>query len=72
MRYDIYRRDNVIMVIESAKPPLDVDLLKWTRLHFSATHYLLAGKAKTVAMIDEEIKARGMSTFPLKEGARSF
>jgi hypothetical protein len=72
MRYDIYRRDNSIMVIESAKPPANVDLMKWTRLHISATHYVLAGKAKTVALIDEEIKATGMSTFPLKEGARGL
>nr|WP_298689877.1 hypothetical protein [uncultured Dongia sp.] len=72
MRYDIYRRENSIMVIESAKPPANIDLMKWTRLHISATHYVLAGKAKTVALIDEEIKATGMSTFPLKEGARGL
>lgn len=72
MRYDIYRRENSIMVIESGKPPPDVDLLKWTRLHISATHYVLAGKAKSVALIDEEIKAHGMSTFLLKEGARGL
>jgi len=72
MRYDIYRRDNAIMVIESAKPPQNVDIMKWTRLHISATHYVLAGKSKTVALIDEEIKAHGMSTFPMKEGARGF
>ena len=72
MRYEIYRRDNSIMVIESAKPPANIDLMKWTRLHISATHYVLAGKAKTVALIDEEIKATGMSTFPMKEGARGL
>jgi len=41
------------------------------RLHNSATHHFLAGKAKTVAVIDEEIKARGMSSISTKKGTRS-
>lgn len=66
MRYDIYRRDNLMLVFESGRPPNDMNLSGWKRLHMGVTAQALSDGSKPVAQIDKEITQNGMTTYQIK------
>ncbi|WP_374371827.1 hypothetical protein [Dongia sp.] len=66
MRYDIYRRDNLMLVFESGRPPNDMNLSGWKRVHMGVTALALSDGSKPVAQIDKEITQNGMTTYQIK------
>jgi hypothetical protein len=70
MRYDIYRRDNLMLVFESGQPPTDMNLSGWKRLHIGVSGQVLEHGTKPISQIDREIKQNGMTTVPVKQAAR--
>lgn len=70
MRYDIYRRDNLMLVFESGKPPSDMNLSGWKRLHMGVNTQVLAHSTKPISQIDREITQNGMTTVAVKHVAR--
>ena len=71
MQYDIYRRDNLMLVFETGRPPNDMNLSGWKRLHMGVNAQLLADKPKSVGQIDREIKQNGMTTFRVMHQTRT-
>lgn len=71
MNYDIYRRDNLMLVFETGRPPADMNLHGWKRLHMGVNSQLLADRTKSVAQIDREIKQNGMTTFQITHATRA-
>jgi len=70
MRYDIYRRDNLMLVFESGKPPTEMNLSSWKRLHIGVNGQALANGTKPISQIDREISQNGMTTVPVKIASR--
>lgn len=70
MRYDIYRRDNLMLVFESGKPPADMNLSSWKRLHMGVNTQVLLHGTKPISQIDREITQNGMTTVPVKHASR--
>lgn len=75
MQYDIYRRDNLMLVFETGRPPSDMNLSGWKRLHMGVNSALLAepksGNNKPIVQIDREIKENGMTTFRVMPQTRA-
>jgi hypothetical protein len=71
MRYDIYRRDNLMLVFETGHPPADMNLSGWKRLHIGVNTAVLANGTKSVAQIDKEIGQNGMTTYQVKHASRA-
>ena len=76
MQYDIYRRDNLMLVFETGKPPADMNLHGWKRLHMGVNSQLLTDRSKSantkpISQIDREIKQNGMTTFQVPHAARA-
>jgi hypothetical protein len=70
MRYDIYRRDNLMLVFESGRPPNDMNLSGWKRLHMGVSPQAFSDGTKPVAQIDKEITQNGMTTYQIKNANR--
>ncbi|MDY0873059.1 hypothetical protein [Dongia rigui] len=70
MRYDIYRRDNLMLVFETGKQPTEMNLTSWKRLHIGVNGDVLANGTKPISQIDREISQNGMTTVPVKHVAR--
>ncbi len=70
MRYDIYRRDNLMLVFETGKPQTEMNLSGWKRLHIGVNKRILANGTKPISQIDREISQNGMTTVPVKRVAR--
>jgi len=76
MQYDIYRRDNLMLVFETGRPPSDMNLGGWKRLHMGVNSELLTDRTKSantkpISQIDREIKQNGMTTFQVMHVPRS-
>lgn len=71
MQYDIYRRDNLMLVFETGRPPNDMNFSGWKRLHMGVDSRILTDKTKSVVQIDREIKQNGMTTFQIKHATRA-
>lgn len=76
MQYDIYRRDNLMLVFETGRPPSDMNLGGWKRLHMGVDSRLLTDRTKSantkpIAQIDREIKQNGMTTFQITHVSRA-
>ena len=70
MRYDIYRRDNLMLVFESGKPPTEMNLSGWKRLHIGVNPQVMSDGTKSVSQIDREIQQNGMTTYQIKNANR--
>ncbi|MBK8160430.1 MAG: hypothetical protein IPK59_17210 [Rhodospirillaceae bacterium] len=76
MLYDIYRRENLMLVFEAGKPPSDMNLNGWKRLHMGVNSLMLSDRTKSpntkpIVQIDREIKQNGMTTFHVPQVSRA-